>query len=148
MKITAAEASILNVPEDDPLANMPEEAGRTRPIVIVDEPQSVDGGLEGRGKEALDAMNPLCTLRYSATHRTQHNRIHRLDALDAYNQKLVKKIAVRGIQTRGLAGTNAYLYLEGIDISRKAPVARIELRYHVHLAPPQLTLSPVARPRS
>jgi len=53
--------------------------------------------------------------------------VHRLDALDAYNQKLVKKIAVRGIQTRGLAGTNAYAYLEGIDISKKAPVARIEI---------------------
>jgi type III restriction enzyme len=66
-------------------------------------------------------------LRYSATHKTQHNRVHRLDALDAYNQKLVKKIAVRGIQTRGLAGTNAYLYLEGIEISKKAPVARLEI---------------------
>ena len=66
-------------------------------------------------------------LRYSATHRTNHLKVHRLDALDAYNQKLVKKIAVRGIQTRGLAGTNAYLYLECIDISKKAPVARIEL---------------------
>ncbi|WP_242476933.1 hypothetical protein [Halochromatium glycolicum] len=53
--------------------------------------------------------------------------MHRLEALDAFNQKLVKKIAVRGIQTRGLAGTNAYLYLEGIDISKQAPVARIEL---------------------
>jgi type III restriction enzyme len=53
--------------------------------------------------------------------------VHRLDALDAYNQKLVKKIAVRGIQTRGLAGTNAYLYLEGIEISKKAPIARIEI---------------------
>src|SRR3989344_2089504 len=77
--------------------------------------------------EALPKFKPLMILRYSATHKTQHNRIHRLDALDAYNQKLVKKSAVRGIQTRGLAGTNAYLYLEGIDISKKAPVARIEI---------------------
>jgi len=66
-------------------------------------------------------------LRYSATHKTPHNKIHRLDALDAYNQKLVKKIAVRGIKVRGLAGTNAYLYLESIEISKKAPVARIEI---------------------
>ncbi|WP_394425251.1 type III restriction-modification system endonuclease [Vreelandella stevensii] len=95
-----------------------------RPILILDEPQK----MEGRATmEALPQFKPLMILRYSATHRTQHNRIHRLDALDAYNQKLVKKIAVRGIETRGLAGTNAYLYLEGIDISRKAPVARIEL---------------------
>ena len=66
----------------------------TRPILIVDEPQSVDGGLEGRGKEALDAMNPLCTFRYSATHVDKHNMIYRLDALDAYQKRLVKQIEV------------------------------------------------------
>jgi type III restriction enzyme len=95
-----------------------------RPILILDEPQKMEGKAT---QEALPLFHPLMILRYSATHRTQHNRIHRLDALDAYNQKLVKKIAVRGIQTRGLAGTSAYLYLEGIDISKKAPVARVEL---------------------
>lgn len=95
-----------------------------RPILILDEPQKMEGVAT---MEALPKFKPLMILRYSATHKTQHNRIHRLDALDAYNQKLVKKIAVRGIQARGLSGTNAYLYLEGIDISKKAPVARIEL---------------------
>jgi len=95
-----------------------------RPILILDEPQKMEGKAT---MEALPQFKPLMILRYSATHRTQHNRIHRLDALDAYNQKLVKKIAVRGIQMRGLAGTNAYLYLEGIDISRQAPIARIEM---------------------
>lgn len=95
-----------------------------RPILILDEPQKMEGAAT---LEALPKFNPLMILRYSATHRTNHLRIHRLDALDAYNQKLVKKIAVRGIQTRGLAGTNAYLYLEGIEISKKAPVARIEM---------------------
>lgn len=95
-----------------------------RPILILDEPQKMEGKAT---MEALPKFRPLFILRYSATHRTQHNRVHRLDALDAYNQKLVKKIAVRGIQTRGLTGTNAYLYLEGIDISKKAPVARIEM---------------------
>lgn len=95
-----------------------------RPILILDEPQKMEGAAT---MKALPKFKPLFILRYSATHRTQHNRIHRLDALDAYNQKLVKKIAVRGIQTRGLAGTNAYLYLEGIDISSKAPTAQIEL---------------------
>lgn len=93
-----------------------------RPILILDEPQKMEGAAT---MEALPKFKPLMILRYSATHRTPHNRIHRLDALDAYNQKLVKKIAVRGIQTRGLAGTNAYLYLEGIEISKKAPVARL-----------------------
>lgn len=95
-----------------------------RPILILDEPQKMEGKAT---MEALPQFNPLMILRYSATHRTQHNRIHRLDALDAYNQKLVKKIEVRGIQTRGLAGTNAYLFLEGIDTSPQAPVARIEM---------------------
>jgi len=95
-----------------------------RPILILDEPQKMEGKAT---MEALPEFNPLMILRYSATHRTQHCRVHRLDALDAYNQKLVKKIAVRGIQTRGLAGTNAYLYLEGIEISTKAPIARVEM---------------------
>ena len=95
-----------------------------RPILILDEPQKMEGDAT---MQALPKFKPLFILRYSATHRTQHNRVHRLNALDAYNQKLVKKIAVRGIQTRGLAGTNAYLYLEGIDISKQAPVARIEM---------------------
>ena len=61
----------------------------TRPILIVDEPQSVDGGLKGQGKKALGAMNPLCTLRYSATHVEKHQMIYRLDAVDAYEHKLV-----------------------------------------------------------
>ena len=66
----------------------------TQPILIVDEPQSVDGGLQGRGREALGAMNPLCTLRYSATHADQHHMVYRLDAVDAYERKLVKQIEV------------------------------------------------------
>ena len=61
----------------------------TRPILIVDEPQSVDGGIDGKGKKALAHMNPLCSLRYSATHVDKHNMIYQLDAVDAYEQKLV-----------------------------------------------------------
>ncbi len=95
-----------------------------RPILILDEPQKMEGKAT---MEALPKFKPLMILRYSATHKTNHNKIHRLDALDAYNQKLVKKIAVRGIAIRGLAGTNAYLYLESIEISKKAPVARIDM---------------------
>ena len=73
----------------------------TRPILIVDEPQSVDGGLEGRGKEALGAMNPLCTLRYSATHADKHHMVYRLDAVDAYERKLVKQIEVASARVEG-----------------------------------------------
>ena len=95
-----------------------------RPILILDEPQKMEGV---KTLNALTKFKPLMILRYSATHRTTYNKIHRLDALDAYNQKLVKKISVNGIAIRGLAGTNAYLYLESVDISKKAPVARIEM---------------------
>lgn len=95
-----------------------------RPILILDEPQKMEGKAT---MDALPKFKPLMILRYSATHKTTHNKVHRLDALDAYNQKLVKKIAVRGIQTLGLTGTNAYLYLEGIEISRRPPIARIEM---------------------
>lgn len=95
-----------------------------RPILILDEPQKMEGG---KTLDSLVNFKPLMVLRYSATHKTQHNKIHRLDALDAYNQKLVKKIAVRGITSKGQAGTNAYLYLEGIDIfTNKGPEARLE----------------------
>lgn len=96
-----------------------------RPILILDEPQKMEG------PKTLDGMakfRPSLLLRYSATHKTEHNKVYRLDAIDAYNQRLVKKIAVRGITVRGLSGTNAYLYLESIEISKtKPPVARVEM---------------------
>lgn len=96
-----------------------------RPILILDEPQKMEGA---KTLQSLKEFNPLMILRYSATHKTEHNKIHRLDALDAYNQQLVKKIAVRGISVKGLSGTNAYLYLEGIEVSAsKPPIARLEL---------------------
>ena len=66
----------------------------TNPILIVDEPQSVEGGLWGRGKEALEKMNPLCTLRYSATHVDKYHMVYRLNPVDAYQQNLVKQIEV------------------------------------------------------
>jgi len=98
---------------------------RNRPIVILDEPQKMEGA---KTMDSLKEFTPLMILRYSATHKQEHTKIYRLDALDAYNQKLVKKIAVRGITVRGLAGTNAYLYLESINISiSKPPEARAEL---------------------
>jgi len=96
----------------------------TNPILIIDEPQSVEGQ---KTKEALKLFNPLFTLRYSATHREDYNKVYRLDALDAYNMKLVKKISVKGVSVKGTSGTESYLYLEGIDVSDKhAPVARLE----------------------
>jgi type III restriction enzyme len=95
-----------------------------RPILILDEPQKMEGAAT---LKSLEEFKALMVLRYSATHRTTHNKIHRLDALDAYNQKLVKKIAVRGIAVKGLAGTAGYLYLQSIEISsKKPPEARVE----------------------
>ncbi len=95
-----------------------------RPILVLDEPQKMEGKAT---MDSLKEFNPLMILRYSATHKTEHNKIHRLDALDAYNQKLVKKIRVRGISVKGLSGTNAYLYLESIEVSKQSPKARIEM---------------------
>lgn len=98
---------------------------KNRPILILDEPQKMEGKAT---TEKLVEFDPLMILRYSATHKTEHNKVYRLDAIDAYNQKIVKKIAVRGIIVKGLAGTNAYLYLESIKIATtKPPEARAEL---------------------
>ena len=96
-----------------------------RPILILDEPQKMEGAAT---LKSLEEFKALMVLRYSATHKTTYNKIHQLDALDAYNQKLVKKIAVRGIAVKGLAGTTGYLYLQSIDIStKKPPEARVEM---------------------
>ena len=98
----------------------------TRPIVIVDEPQSVDGGLSGAGKTALDAMNPLCTLRYSATHADKHHMIYRLDAVDAYERKLVKQIEVASATIED-AFNKPYVQLVKVENKRGNISARVEL---------------------
>lgn len=97
---------------------------RNRPILILDEPQKM--GAE-KTLQSLANFNPLFILRYSATHKRDYNLVYRLDALDAYNQKLVKKITVKGIEVQGLSGTHGYLYLQDILVSKSAPVARLEL---------------------
>ena len=97
---------------------------RNRPIIILDEPQKMGAD---KTLQSLANFNPLFILRYSATHKRDYNLVYRLDALDAYNQKLVKKITVKGIEVKGLTGTNGYLYLQDVIVSSKAPVARLEL---------------------
>ena len=97
---------------------------RNRPIIILDEPQKMGAD---KTLQSLANFNPLFILRYSATHKRDYNLVYRLDALDAYNQKLVKKITVKGIEVKGLTGTNGYLYLQDVIVSNKAPVARLEL---------------------
>ncbi|AOK28281.1 MULTISPECIES: type III restriction-modification system endonuclease [Burkholderia] len=98
----------------------------TRPIVIVDEPQSVDGGLEGRGKEALDAMQPLCTLRYSATHADKYQMVYRLDAIDAYERRLVKQIEIASASVED-AHNKPFVRVLSISNRRGAITARAEL---------------------
>ena len=98
---------------------------KTNPIVIIDEPQSVEGK---QTKENLKQFNPLMTLRYSATHKSDsiYNMVYRLDAMEAYNKKLVKKIAVKGITESGSSATESYVYLESINLSKAAPTATIQ----------------------
>src|SRR5690554_1133317 len=97
---------------------------QTNPILIIDEPQSVDGE---KTLASMQDFNPLFTLRYSATHKEEYNKVYRLDALDAYNKRLVKKIQVKGINLKGSTGTTGYLYLEHISLSTtKPPYAVVE----------------------
>lgn len=98
----------------------------THPILIVDEPQSVDGGLEGQGKKALDEMKPLCTLRYSATHVDKHHMLYRLDAVDAYERKLVKQIEVASLEVEG-GHNKAYIKLLSTSNKRGRFSAQMEL---------------------
>ena len=98
----------------------------THPIIIVDEPQSVDGGLKGQGKKALDAMNPLCTLRYSATHADKHHMLHRLDAVDAYERELVKQIEVASLEIEG-GHNKAYVKLLSTHNQRGSITAKVEV---------------------
>ena len=102
---------------------------RTNPILIIDEPQSVEGK---QTKENLKQFNPMLTLRYSATHREDsiYNMIYRLDAMEAYNKRLVKKIAVKGISESGSTGTEGYVFLQGLDLStERDPKAVIQFDY-------------------
>ena len=98
---------------------------KTNPILIIDEPQSVEGK---KTKERLKEFQPLLTLRYSATHKSDsiYNMIYRLDAMEAYNKRLVKKIAVKGITETGSTATDGYLYLEGLNLSKGDPTATLQ----------------------
>ena len=100
----------------------------TNPILIIDEPQSVLGADRNNAtRNRLKEFHPLFTLLYSATHRADDivNMVYRLDAMDAYNKKLVKKISVKGIEQKGTTATNGYIYLESIILSKGNPMARI-----------------------
>lgn len=101
---------------------------KTNPVLIIDEPQSVEGK---QTKERLREFHPLLTLRYSATHKSDsiYNMIYRLDAMEAYNKRLVKKIAVKGIAESGSTATESYVYLQSINLSKADPTATIQFDY-------------------
>jgi type III restriction enzyme, res subunit len=109
---------------------------QTNPIIIIDEPQRAAGAATAT---AIKQFNPLFTLRYSATHREVLNMVCRLDAIDAYNQYLVKKIEVKGIHQLGSTATNSYVYLEEIVISKGNPQARLRFDIATNSSTKQVT---------
>lgn len=123
------EARIIYSKRDEFASRRPIDViGANRPIIILDEPQKMGGEVT---QKALKNFNPLFTLNYSATHRKHHNLVYVLDALDAYNKRLVKKIEVKGIEVKNLPGTDAYLYLEDIIVSTDNP-PRVRLQFEVN----------------
>lgn len=120
------EARIIYSKRDEFASRRPIDViAANRPILILDEPQKMGGAVT---QKALKNFNPLFTLNYSATHAVEHNKVYVLDALDAFNKRLVKKIEVKGFEVRNFRGTDSYLFLEQIVLSPiKPPRARMEL---------------------
>ena len=119
-------ARIIYDPRDEFGSRKPIDViAANRPIIILDEPQKMGGAAT---QTALARFNPLFTLNYSATHRETHNPVYVLDALDAYNQKLVKKIEVVGFELRNLKGTESYIYFDSVVLSKnEPPMVRMEI---------------------
>ena len=120
------EARIIYSKRDEFASRRPIDViAANRPIIILDEPQKMGGAVT---QKALKTFKPLFSLNYSATHAVQHNLVYVLDALDAFNKRLVKKIEVKGFEVKNLRGTDSYLFLEQIVLSpKKPPMARIEM---------------------
>ena len=119
------EARIIYSKRDEFASRRPIDViSANRPIIILDEPQKMGGEVT---QKALKSFNPLFSLNYSATHKDHHNLVYVLDALDAYNKRLVKKIEVKGFEVKNFRGTDMYLFLEDIILSsKKPPMARLE----------------------
>lgn len=120
------EARIIYTKRDEFASRRPIDViSANHPILILDEPQRMGGD---KTQKALAQFEPLFILNYSATHKVHHNLIYRLDALDAYNQKLVKKIEVKGFKLENIAGTNTYIYADSIILSpHAAPQVKLEI---------------------
>ena len=122
------ESRIIYSKRDDFASRRPIDViAANRPILILDEPQKIIK-TDNVTKEALKRFNALFTLYYSATHEVKHNTVYALDALDAYNKKLVKKIQVKGFEVKNLKGTSSYLYIDSIILSKtEPPMVKIDL---------------------
>ena len=120
------ESRIIYSKRDDFQSRRPIDViAANRPIIIMDEPQKMEGAATQR---ALKNFKPLFVLNYSATHKTSHNCVYALDAFDAYRQRLVKKIQVKGITVQNLLGAQAYIYFDSIVLSKnKAPEVKLEI---------------------
>ena len=120
------ESRIIYSKRDDFASRRPIDViAANRPIIIMDEPQKMEGEAT---QTALKRFMPLFILNYSATHKTKHNTVYALDALDAYNHKLVKKIQVKGFEVKNLKGTSSYLYIDSIILSKtEPPMVKIDL---------------------
>ena len=120
------ESRIIYSKRDDFASRRPIDViAANRPIIIMDEPQKMEGEAT---QAALKRFMPLFILNYSATHKTKHNTVYALDALDAYNKKLVKKIQVKGFEVKNLKGTSSYLYIDSIILSKtEPPMVKIDL---------------------
>ena len=121
------EARIMYSERDDFGSRRPIDViAANRPIVIQDEPQKMGGKAT---QDGIKRFNPLFCLYYSATHKQRHNMVYELDALDAYNQRLVKRIEVKGFELKNMRGTDGYLYLQDILVTRNhEPQAVIEFK--------------------
>ena len=126
IKYSNKESRIIYSRRDDFQSRRPIDViAANRPIIIMDEPQKMEGQAT---QKALKNFKPLFVLNYSATHKTSHNCVYALDAYDAYRQRLVKKIQVKGITLQNLLGNQSYIYFDSIILSKnKAPEVRLEI---------------------
>ena len=133
------EARIIYSERDDFQSRRPIDViAANRPIIVMDEPQKMEGGAT---QASLRNFKPLFVLNYSATHRTQHNCVYSLDALDAYRRRLVKKIEVKGITLKNLMGAQAYIYFDDVLLSKtESPKVRLEIEVQMERGPKRKTL--------
>ena len=120
---TQKDAKVINSERDAFGSRRPIEViADTSPILILDEPQKLEGAATLNG---MKSFKPLFTLNYSATHKTKHNLVYALDAVDAFEQRLVKKIEVKGFEIKNNLGTSRFISLDRIEPTKSGPYAVI-----------------------